>query len=332
MILLRILKNDRSAGVAGWIILSLALFAQSVIHALDTGSRAQLQAWSGMPFYNLLFGKIHTLPLLNHLLTVALFMLIGYVLIRISVRFMLLEFRSVMPAFFFLIFSAALPSAQQISPQLAGSLFFLLCFNLLFDVHDKEPDTFTVFSASLLLALGSMFYLKLIWFLPLIWVSLTTLRNVTWRELFYPVVAYLMMALFLFAWYWGVQGDAGQFASLVRSNMAFTGGFQPYHQSVYIYYGYLLFLIILASIYMVRNFQRRKTTNQIIYQVLFYIFVAGVLFHTLIAKFEPGSLVFIAIPVSFILANYFHRRKGHWLQELALWVMVGLLVWLQWMN
>lgn len=253
-------------------------------------------------------------------------------LIRISVRYVLLKSRSIMPAIFFLFYIVALPTTQQVSPALVGSLFYLLCFGILFDVNDKPPDTFSVFIAGIVLAVGSMFYLKLIWFIPLIWISLGTMRSVTWRELFFPVMAYLLLGLFLFTWYWVVLDDAAGFTTLIAENLSFERAFEPHHFSAYLYYGYFFLMVLVASVYMVNRFQSRKTVIQNIYQVMFFMFIAGILFFLFIARFDTTSLVYIAFPVSFILSNYFHRRKNHWMHELALWVVVGLWVFVQLSN
>ena len=271
--------------MAGLVVVTLAIFLKSFIHPGDPGGHSGLMEISDMPFYNLIFGEIHFRPVLNRIVTLVLLFIISYMLIRISVRYVLLEFRSLMPAFFFILFSMALPSTQQVNPALVGSIFYLFCFAILFDVHDKRPDTFSVFSASIVLVLGSMFYLKLIWFVPLIWISLSTMRSVTWRELFYPVVAYLLLGLFLFTWYWAVLNDSARFVTLIGENLAFNGSFESNHFSVYIFYGYFLLMVLVASVYMVNRFQARKTVIQNIYQVMFYMFVAGLLFFLLYCPF-----------------------------------------------
>jgi hypothetical protein len=153
MILLRLFKNNRSAGMAVVILLSLAIFIKSLIRPGEFGS------FTAMPFYNLLFSSIHKVPVIDGIIALILLLILCYMLIRIGVRNVLLEFRSFMPALFFILFSMALPSAQQVNPILVGSLFYLLCFAILFEVYDKPPDTFTVFTAGLVLAFGSMFYL-----------------------------------------------------------------------------------------------------------------------------------------------------------------------------
>ena len=87
--------------------------------------------------------------------------------------------------------------------------------------------------------------------------------------------------------------------------------------------------MLVASVYMVNHFQSRKTLVQVIYQVLFYMFVAGLLFYVFVARFDPSSLVFIAIPVSYVLSNFFHRKRNPWTHEVALWILVGLVVYVQ---
>jgi hypothetical protein len=330
MILLRLFKNNRITGMAGIFVFTLTLFVISMIRA------EEVTGFSGMPFYNLIFGAVHKSPVLNRITAMAFMVLIGYMLIRIGARYVLLPIRSFMPALFFILVSAALPGSRQVSPALVGSIFYIFCFAILFDVNDKPPDTFSVFTAGIFLALGGMFYLKLIWFLPLIWISLGTLRTVTWRELLYPVIAYILMGLFLFTWYWGVMDQGARFSELITRNLAFEGSlehlFHINHFSVLLYYGFIMLLVIAASVYMIVRFQSRKTVVQNIYQVLFYIFIAGVLFFTLIARFETAALIFIAFPVSYILSNFFHRKQNPWTHELILWILVGLLVFMQWMT
>ena len=326
MILLRLFKDNRVTGTGAIIMLLIGIFLPSFIHDFSAEGPKELTTYVAMPFYKLVFGAIHTLPVLNHFVALLILMLMSYLLIRIGVRDQLLQQRSLMPAIFFILFTAALPEARQVSPALIGSLFYLLCFIILFEVHDKKPDTLSIFAASLILVLGSMFSLKLIWFLPLIWVSLWTLRPVTWRELLYPVLAYLLLALLLFTWYWGIRDKGAGFATLIAENISLIGGFQALHFSVYIYYGFILLLVVIASIYMINRFRTMKTVVQNTYQVMFYMFIAGILFFVFIARFDPSSLVFIGFPVTFVLSNYFHRKRSPWTHEVVMWILVGLVV------
>lgn len=328
MILLRIFKNDRLLGTLAIILLLMAVYVPGFIRAFRPDG-AELSPYTCMPFYQLIFGKIHMVPVINYLVAMLFTMLIAYTLIRIGIRDQLLQERSLMPGLFFIIFASALPEARQVSPSLISSLFYILSFAILFEVHDKEPNTLSIFIASLILALGSMFCLKLIWFVPLIWISLWTMRSVSWRELLYPVIAYCLLALFLFTWYWGILGDGSKFTALIKENLAFEGSFHPYHYSVYILFGYMLLLVIIASIHMIKRFQSLKTVIQSIYQVMFYMFLAGILYFFFVLRFEATGLAYIALPLTFVLSNYFHRRRSPWIHEMAMWILLGLLVYVQ---
>ena len=241
MILLRIFKDSRTLGILALIILSVAIFLRSIIQP------GPLEPHVGMPFYTLIFGAIHKVPLLDRIVALLLLWIMGYLLIRLGISYVLLEQRSLMPGLFLLLFSAALPDTQQVSPALVGAIFYLMAFTIFFNVHDKPPDTLLVFSGGLVLALGSMFYLKLIWFLPLIWISLGTLRSVSVRELLYPVVAMALMFLILFTWYWGIMDNGNGFVTLMRENLAFNSALHPYHFSTYLYLGYILLLVVIAE-------------------------------------------------------------------------------------
>jgi hypothetical protein len=323
MLFLRLFKNNRAGGVAVVIILALGLFVRTFI------MRGEVPVNPGMSLYNLIFGNLQDIPVLNAIASLAILLISGFILNGLGLRFSLLGDRSFMPAIFYLLFAASLPESRHLSPALAGSLFYLICFGMIFDVPDKEPDTFSIFRAGLVLAAGSLFYLKLIWFLPVIWISLVTLRSATWREMFYPVTALLIAGLLLFVWYWGIRDDGGRFLELLRVNLSFKGGFAARHYSGYLLYGFFLLLIIIASLYMIYRFQARKTVIQNIYQVMFYMFVGGVLFYIFIERFNPHTLVYIAIPASYILSNYFHRHRNPWIHELFMWVLVGLVVFVQ---
>jgi len=328
MILLRILKNSRLAGIMAVIFLLIAIYIPSFIDAFRMNGE-EFSSFTSMPFYKLIFGGIHRVPVVNHLVSLLIMIVIAITLIRIGTRDQLLQQRSFMPAIFVIIFTSALPEARLVSPALVSSLFYIFCFAILFEVHDKKPDTFSIFAASLILVLGSMFCLKLIWFVPLIWVSLWTMRSVTWREILYPLVAYALLALFLFTWYWGIMGDGSVLEELIKENMAFAGTFEPYHYSVYILYGYLLLLVGIASIQMINRFMSRKTVIQNIYQVMFYMFLAGLLYFFLILRFEATGMIYIAFPVAYVLSDYFHTRKSPWTHELAIWILIGLVVYVQ---
>ena len=134
MILLRLFKNDRAPGTGVIILLLIAIFIPSFIKDFGPAGPEAMAPCVAMPFYKLIFGAIHTVPVLNHLISMLILMFMAYLLIRVGVRDQLLQQRSLMPAIFFILFTAAMPSARQVSPALIGSFFYLTSFIILFEV------------------------------------------------------------------------------------------------------------------------------------------------------------------------------------------------------
>lgn len=321
MILIRTFKDTQSRGVIGLFLLLAGIYLPTIIGGVSTSLVHVLHEHS-MPLYNLLFGKLEHHPFWSPVFSLILILLISLLLIRISFRDQLLYERSMFPAFFFVLIAVMVPGAQFLNPMLIAAIFYLLSFSILFQTHDERPNTLKVFGASLLLALGSLFWLKLIWFVPLIWLTLLTIRAVTWREMVYPLVAYMLLALFFLTWYWGIKNDMDSFLSMISDNMSILSFWEKPHFSLAIFFGLLLFYLVLGSIYRIQKIQTSKTVVQNIYQVLFYLFIGGVLVFLFIARLHPGSLVFIAIPASFALSAFFHRKRKSWILEVMLWILL----------
>ncbi len=92
----------------------------------------ELTGYTGMPFYRLIFGAIHNIPVLNRIIALAFMLLMGYMLIRIGVRYVLLPISSLMPAIFFILVcgSPARDPAGKSGPGWICLLPLLLCHPL----------------------------------------------------------------------------------------------------------------------------------------------------------------------------------------------------------
>jgi len=64
-------------------------------------------------------------------------------------------------------------------------------------------------------------------------------------------------------------------------------------------------------------------------EALFFMFLASILFYHFVTRLDTTALPYLTFPVTFILAYYFHRKRNSWGHELALWILVGLLVYAQ---
>lgn len=323
MILLRLLKNNRAGGAIVIFLLLLLQWMQSIITPPET------KEWPTMPFYSMIFEPLQALPHLSVIIAFIIFSSIAILLVRLNVKYFLIEDRSFMPAAMFILVAGTFPALHQLNPMLIGTLFLLVTIIILFNAQEDKPDSYRIFNASLVLGFGSLFYLKLIWFIPMIWLTILIIRPLRWRELVYPLVVIAMIGLFMFTYYWVILDDLDLLSDLIQANLSLPGSYEVYANSWLIYIAYLLLLVIISSIYILQGVQARKIIIRKLYQVFFLMFVYAILYDLIITKLMVESFYILALPVAYLISNFFHRKRNHWMHELLLWIWIGIIVYVQ---
>jgi len=235
-----------------------------------------------------------------------------------------------MPAAFFIMLSASYPPALQVNPILIGSLFLVYALLILLKGEEHRAEPMSLFNATLIVAAGSLFYLKLLYFIPFLWITAVNIRPLKWRGVLNPLIVLAMMALFFVTYFWVFKDNLQAVPDLIRDNLALNIKDLPkIEKPLLILLGYLLFIIIITSGYLLSRFQFRKISTRKIYQLLFFLFIYTLLYYVLIAGYRTEMLTMIAIPLSFLFANFFHRRRNHWFHEVMIWIWILLLAYIQ---
>jgi hypothetical protein len=192
--------------------------------------------------------------------------------------------------------------------------------------HRAEP--LSLFNASLIVAAGSLFYLKILWFIPFLWITATIIRPLKWRGIINPILALAMLLLFAVTYYWVFRDDLSLLRELMEKNLTLSAEpFPRFDTPTIVLSGYLLVLTLIASIHMLSRFQVRKIIIRKLYLVLFILFIYGCLFFLMISGFRTEVMVIVAVPLAYLFSNFFIRRKNHWIHELLIWIWLGLIAW-----
>ncbi|MFZ5940167.1 MAG: hypothetical protein ACOYXB_06300 [Bacteroidota bacterium] len=320
--LLRLFKNNRTGGILFLLVLGILIWFPLLSQDVN------IPVYRDMPLYNLLLGNLNEFPVMSAILAFVLIAVMAIMLFRLNIRFFLIQERTFMPASFFLIISSASPAMHHISPILIGSFFLLLVLVSIFGAYNSEENSLSFFNAALLFALGTLFYGKLLWFIPLLWIILLTIRKPGWREFLFTPVALFITFLFLFTFYL-MTGDLDKLG-IIPESLRIEGTWPDLQLSWSVFIAYLFFLIIIASLFILQRYQVRKIYVRNFYQALFFTFIYSLAFFLLVSGFEIRSIYFMAIPLSYLLANYFHSKKNRFTGELMLALLLGLVVWVQW--
>lgn len=322
--LLRLIKNNRTPGIILIASIMIALWTKSIVFPIVP------ESFSQMPVYDFIFGGLNHHPVLSSILGAICYAIIMVLIVRFNEIHFLLEDRSYMPVVFFLLLLGSYPHSLQLNPVLLASIFLILAILMLIRGDEHRADPMALFNASLLVAAGSIFYLKLIWFIPFLWITAAIIRPLKWRGILNPILVLLMLMLFYVTYYWVFKNDLGQLKDVISENLFISNGnFRELSLPLWIISGYLLLLVLLSSGYMLSRFQARKIIIRKLYQVFFILFVYCVFFYFFVSGYHPEMITLLIIPVAYLFSNYFQRKKNPFIHQLMIWLWILLVFYIQ---
>jgi hypothetical protein len=275
--LLRLLKNNRTPGIIFIAILMILICLKAFIHP------TLHEDMTGMPLYNLVFGIFESRNTASVIVSIASIIGIVLLIVRLNVINYLLEDRSFMPATFYLLISASFQSTLHINPILISSLFLILAILILIRGDEHRADPMALFNSTLILAVGSLFYLKILWFIPFLWITGAIIRPLKWRGIVNPILVLILMAVFYITYYWVFRDDLSLLSEVFHNNLNISGHFQGFKHSEWILLAYLFILILVCSFYLLNRIQAKKIIIRKLYQVLFVLFVYSFFFFLFIS-------------------------------------------------
>ncbi|MDR0413521.1 MAG: hypothetical protein LBH61_06965 [Dysgonamonadaceae bacterium] len=251
-------------------------------------------------------------------------------LLHLNTTFVFIRKRTLLPAFFYLLFTGTNPLCFYSLESALSALIIALAFFFLFATHQKADTQLYAFDISLLLTVGSFIWGPLLLFFPLFWYGMYLFKSLNLRTFFAGVAGFLMIYLFLFTW--SVYRD--DLSLFVRSfpHPVDFGKLQLVNFSVKkgVLSGFLAFLFILSGvkIFVSGSMEKMKAVSVLGYMYLFTLLVfAAFVFQD---KWESEWLSVLYIPASFLMSYFFTFSQKKWVTRLFFFTIVffaGMLSW-----
>ena len=291
-----------------------------------------------MPFYKLINGALSGSVIFSKIIAFLLVIFNAFLLVRLNAIFILIQERTFLPAFFFLLLTGFYYPHLQFSEYIFGSISMLFVLGVLFSSYKKEPNSWRFFDAGLILGIGVLFYARMIYFLPIVWIAQLILRPLVWREWVTPLIGITLPAFLLGSVRYLSGLDPLSIWHTLYDNLnSFHNSFE-FSKAYIIISAYVFLLVLMASGYMLKVFQFRKIYIRNYYLVFFWLFMTSFVLFIFLTRFDPGIVYIIATPVSFILSNYFiNARKTLGNKVLFLMIFLvflgnGLNHWFGWLG
>lgn len=316
--LVRLLKNNRSQGVVLIAVLLIAIGFGELSRFL------QVDSANNTSIYIKLFGNISGIKSSAIITGLILILSSGLILLRLNTIHILLENRSFMPLVFYLLLGATFPGAIVLNQYLIAGLFLIGSFSILTNESTNSKTSYTVFNASLLLAIGSIFCSILIFFIPFIWITAAIIKRLSWREIIHPFIAFLLIGFFILSYSILVNDNAWGFFQNFGKTLRIEPQFLKANTLSYISMGYLIFIGSISSIYMIYKQQARKNYTRKFYQVFLIMFLYSLIVTLLFRGFNTQIMIIPALPVAYLFSGYFNKKNGNWLLDIMLagWIIL----------
>lgn len=269
-----------------------------------------------MPFYRWTVGFFQRLPILSVITGFLLTLFLGTLLVRLNTTYFFINQRTYLPALFFILGSSIFVPLQRVNPVLIAGLFLMIAIFRMFGTYKNAKTSFQFFDAGIWIGLGSLFYVNLIFYLPVLWIGMIILRPFIWREWLITIFGFITPVVLTLTIHYLIRGEIMSQLVIFRENLIEPYHFENFDLFHLLFFSFLGLLILIFSLHMIRKISTKKISSRKYLKIMLWIFIL-----TLITYFFAPSasveLVFILfIPLSYLFTHFFVSVRSAWLSDI----------------
>lgn len=315
--LLRLLKSN-SIGVVFFLpILAIVLWSDVFME----GQNNYVPLPYSMPAYALIM-KIIPSVITSGITALLLIISQAFYLLYINKVYNFISQRTYLTSLLFVLISSAFLNLHYLHPAIIANVFVLFTIVQIFSSY-RQPKVYRAsYNSGFLIAIAGLFYINANFLLLFVFASLMVLHRFNWREWFSVVLGFLtpyFITVFLYYLYDQVDVIYLTLDSIVQYNSPKLN----WPVSYYVF-SLILFLTGLFSIFKLSSTYSNNKVSTRNYFSLFTIllFIVSAIF--VVVPFASIELIVIcAVPLSYLIANYYLSRAKPWMQEVSFLLLLG---------
>lgn len=242
-------------------------------------------------------------------------------LLNLNSKFAFANERTFLPVYLFLFLVYTISELHTFQPIFISTIFIIWSIQNIFSAYEKRCALTNAFNAGLMIGIAGIFCFYLNFLVLIIPFALIIIRGkIEWREMVLPFIGMILPWIFAVSGYY-LTDNFDVFISAFNSNFVIHHLHFFTQIPIVIYLIYLSLLIFLASIHIIGRYSIMNIVTRRYFKVLVLLFSSLTLLIVLPFT-QYHLLVIIAIPVSFLLTNFFlYLRKKFW-AELFLAILI----------
>jgi len=280
---------------------------------------------------NILFSPILNLvgnnPFVHAVISLLLIVALGFLMQLVNDRYSFIRIRSKLPSILFVIIMGGFVGLHTLHPIYFGAIFVLFAINRLFGMFEKSRPYSAIFDVGFLLGVASLFCFNLIVLFPAFFVSIAVLsREKKWREFVIPLLGFLLP--FFFATSYAIITDNFQeILEIYKCNITTPVNHFQGNSALQIYLGVLFLFTVIGSIDILKQYDNKKISSRKYFTVFFWVFIFSIISFVFIPAASQEMLLIAAIPVTYLIANFFvFMKKKFWSELLFTLLLVSVII------
>lgn len=227
--------------------------------------------------------------------------------------------------FFFSMLSVSLSPFTIMNPFILINFFLFFFLRNLYRLPLVENPIPLVFNASLMLGLASLYFIKVLFLIVLIWIALVIHRTNSFRNYIASIIGVTVPYLFIVTWYfWSDQ--LTDFLLKMKMLIALNLNFEFSISTSDLIVTIILTIFIILAVFKTLAHLTEKNINlrrNLIISIYFLIFtfVVAVFFGE-----GLNSLLITTIPASIILSNAFHNIRKVKLYNISFALLIAFII------
>jgi hypothetical protein len=318
--LLRILKSNPLVSLVLPVLLAVTVWVS--VYAAH-GSE---QLKTGIPMFETVFSWLIKMPLVSVIVAFALLVLEAFMWNTFVNAHGLLKQSSYFTATLFLLLYSCRPILVSFYPSLVAAMFLILALKRLAESYKKEKALSEAFDAGIFIGIASLLYFPFAVFIVFLWIGLLTMRSLVWREWVLSLIGFMLPFGFALGYYSVFYSpEHFWYEKLLAPLTNYHKPPFPGWEAIFLITTLIVTFIITIFFYL-KKFSDNVVKNQKISALIVWFACFSGASVLLSPERDGRAFSLLAMPLSFIYANYFVRTKSRFIPELLFIALLGAIV------
>lgn len=281
-----------------------------------------------MPFISTVFELIQRNKIVAVIFSWMFLLVNAFVVNQLSIQHQLFTKSTFIPALIYFLIQSMIVASWGFHPVIISSLFIIWAINKLFGLAKSEHNFPIIFDSAFLISIASLFYFPAAFFFLVLLVSLVSFSSVSVRGFLLACVGLVLPYFFLAVGDFTVHGRVSLEVIHSYFKIHVPLPLQNIKMPIIVTVSILLFLALVTF----GQFRKTVTINKVaVWKSHFLLIWTIPVIALIVAVFKgewKGPLLFIGIPFSIYLCNFFIFYKKEWLASTFLVALFACSVWI----